>query len=542
MGHSADDTRDGLAGLFSVRARAAAEKTQKVKQSAATSEESAGGSAALNIEGDSPAPGNSSSKHAPISAFFAKSGETAEKSHSSNIVAMPGRAQAPFAAPLGFKDQASSARLAVILREARRELGRDYRPQSGELDSNAINEGAIAQAVDKVLKRRSEALPDMERADIIIHLKKDLMGWGVLQTLVDSPEVTDIHVYDYKTVVLQRGKFSESTGLYWPNHQAYVSFIDRLLLSVGRSLSTQQHTVDVSLSNGIRICAIHESVCGARGPLLSIRIPRIVEAKLETIIAYQMAPAPIVHYLASLVKSGKVTFIVSGETGTGKTTLLRCLGTLFGEKESIVAIEDTPELNFQHPYFRSLVSRPANVEGVGEVTLQEHIRTTLRMTPTRVILGEMRTPYAAEAFLESAQTGHVGMSTLHARNARESLVRLESLLGRAQKSVSVDIIRQQIALAVDCIVWLFREKTSGKPRIAEIIEVGHFVEGAIQIRPMFSYSAAHGRPTWRVDSWSSSFDEILTGDGLHLGSLPPEITFGSEDGPHGSGLESVRTH
>lgn len=412
----------------------------------------------------------------------------------------------------------------TILREARRELGSDYNLQQGDPGA-LVSEAKIASAVDKVLKRRGEAIDDIERANVIIHLQKDLLGWGVLQPLIDNREVTDIHVYDYQTVVLQRGKVSETTGLHWPNHAAYVSFVDRLLLRLGKSLSTQQHTVDASFPNGIRICAIHEGVCGVRGPYLCIRVPRVMETTLESLITYQVAPPLIVNYIAALIRSGQCTIMCSGETGTGKTTLIKCLGTQFGYDESIVSVEDTPELNFTHPYFRCLVSRPPNTEGVGEVTLQEHIKTTLRMTPTRVILGEMRTPYSAEAFLEAAQTGHTGMSTIHARNARETLVRLESLLGRAQKSVSIDIIRQQIALAVDCVVWLFREKGSGKPRVGEIIEVGHFVEGQIQVRPMFRLAKTGDRPVWRVESWSSNFDEILADNGIFLGDSPPEVTF-----------------
>lgn len=415
----------------------------------------------------------------------------------------------------------------TILREARRELGNEFNIKQVEDGVLNIAESTIAQAVDKVLKRRSESIDDLERAHVIIHLQKDLMGWGVLQPLIDNKEVTDIHVYDYQTVVLQRGKVSETTGLHWPTQQAYAAFIDRLLLRLGKSLSTQQHTVDGAFPNGIRVCAVHEGVCGTRGPLLSIRIPRIMECTLESLVTYQVAPPLIVQYMASLVRSGQCTMLVAGETGTGKTTLVKCLGTQFGPDESIVAVEDTPEVNFTHPYFRSLVSRPPNVEGVGEVTLQEHIKTTLRMTPTRVILGEMRTPYSAEAFLESAQTGHVGMSTIHARNARETLIRLESLLGRAQKSVSIDIIRQQIALATDSIVWMFREKGSGKPRIGEIIEVGHFVEGVIQVRPMFSFIKGGERPVWRIESWTSSFEEVLAADGIFLGDSPPEISFSS---------------
>ena len=114
----------------------------------------------------------------------------------------------------------------------------------------------------------------------------------------------------------------------------------------------------------------------------------------------------------------------------------------------------------------------------------------------------------------------------HPLNARETLVRLESLLGRAQKSVSIEIIRQQIALAVDCVVWLFREKGSGKPRIGEVVEVGHFVEGVIQVRPMFTMLKSGTQPIWRVDSWTSTFDEQLAADGVFLGDSPPEISFG----------------
>ncbi|MCB0310478.1 MAG: CpaF family protein [Bdellovibrionales bacterium] len=420
----------------------------------------------------------------------------------------------------------------TVLREARRELGSQFDFQSVQESGQVVAETQISEAVDKVLKRRGEGLDDIERANIIIHLQKDLMGWGVLQPLIDNKEVTDIHCYDHQTVVLQRGKVSETTGIHWPNQQAYVSFIDRLLLRLGKSLSTQQHTIDGAFPNGIRICAIHESVCGSRGPLLCIRVPRLMEATLDSLVSYQVAPPLIVNYLASLTRCGMSTMMIAGETGTGKTTLMKCLSTQFGPDESIVSVEDTPELNLLHPYFRSLVSRTANVEGVGEVTLQEHIKTTLRMTPTRVLLGEMRTPYAAEAFLESAQTGHVGMSTIHARNARETLVRLESLLGRAQKSVAIDIIRQQIALAVDTVVWLFREKGTGKPRVGEVIEVGHFVEGVIQVRPMFTLIKTGTQPVWRVDSWTSAFDEYLEEDGIFLGDSPPEISFGQL--PHGS--------
>ena len=263
---------------------------------------------------------------------------------------------------------------------------------------------------------------------------------------------------------------------------------------------------------------------------MTMRVPRVQDATLESLVSFQVMPPLMVNYLAAMVRSCEHTFMVAGETGTGKTTLMRCLGTQFGPDESIVGVEDTPELNYQHPYYRSLVSRTANNEGVGEVTLQEHIKATLRMCPTRVILGEMRTPEAAESFLEAAQTGHSGMSTVHARNARETLTRLESLLGRAQRGVSMDIIRQQIALAVDVCIWNVREKVSGRVRCGEIIEVGHFVEGSIQIRPMFKLVQEGENPVWEVQSWSSNYEEVLEKNGIVLGDAPQFLSFGNMGG------------
>jgi pilus assembly protein CpaF len=385
-----------------------------------------------------------------------------------------------------------------------------------------------------VCAQKGYAIDDIVRADIIVHLKRDLLGWGVIQPLIDNPEVTDIHCYDYQTVVLQRGKLSETTGLHWPSPEAYKTFIDRVLFRLGKSLSTQQHTVDCSFPDGKRICAVHETVCGQRGPLLTIRVPRVAEATLESLVSYQVAPPLIVNYLAALVRTCEHTFMVAGETGTGKTTLMRCLGTQFRADESIIGVEDTPELNYQHPYYRSLVSRYANTEGIGEVTLQEHIKTTLRLCPSRVILGEMRTPEAAEAFLESAQTGHCGMSTVHARNARETLTRLESLLGRAQRGVSMDIIRQQIALAVDVVVWNCRERSSGRVRLSEVVEVGNFVEGSIQVRPMFKQVEEGDNPKWEVLSWGSNFEDVLERNGIVLGEAPKYLTFTGVSGSSAS--------
>ena len=400
----------------------------------------------------------------------------------------------------------------AVLKAAKKELGR---PISGESERE-LTETDMREAIARVCDETGTNLDSITCSNIIRHINSDLIGWGVLQPLIDDPGVTDIHCYDFQTVVLQRGKESELTGLKWPNQEAYQTYIDRLLLRVGKSLNTQQHTVDAALPDGKRICAMHQSVCATRGPLMTIRVQRVREAQIENLVEYGVCPPLIAEYLGALVATCQHTMIVAGETGTGKTTMLRSFGSRFKDTESIISVEDTPELLYPHPFYRSLISRSANSEGVGEVTLQEHIKATLRLCPTRVILGEMRSPEAAEAFLEAAQTGHSGLSTIHARNARETLTRLESLLGRAQRGVNVDIVRQQIALALDVVCWCIRDKETGRIRLAEVIEVGQFLEGQIQVRPLFNLVERGENPVWEVQSFSSNFDDALRAQGIYL--------------------------
>ena len=402
---------------------------------------------------------------------------------------------------------------------------------ASEGDSDgAVSEQAMRAAIKKVCTDTQVKLDDRTLSDVIVTLQSDLFGWGVLQPLIDNPHITDIHCYDHETVVIQRGKESETTGLRWPSHEAYKTYIDRLLLRISKSLSTQQHTIDGSLPDGKRICAMHESVCGSRGPLLTIRVPRFKEVSIEGLYEHRVCPKLMVDYLGAIVGTGTETIIVSGQTGTGKTTLVRCLGSRFKGSESVIGVEDTPELNYPHEYYRSLVSRYANTEGVGEVTLQEHIKATLRLCPSRVILGEMRSPGAAEAFLEAAQTGHAGLSTVHARNSRETLTRLEALLGRAQAGVNIEVIRQQIALAVDLVVYCIRERDSGAVRIGEILEVGNFSEGQIQVRPIFRLVEEGDEPIWELQSPASSFDKTLQKNGVHLSRAKRYFTFEDAQG------------
>lgn len=456
--------------------------------------------------------------------------ETLGKKHTSNVASpkLQTSKPKPQNQPTSHQELLADA----VIKAARKELS-----NAANADDQDISEIKIAAAIDTVCERTGTPLDDITRSNIIIHLKSDLFGWGLLQPLIDDPQVTDIHCYDYRTVVLQRGKESETTGIRWPSPEAYQTYLDRIVLRLGKSLSTQQHTVDGAFPDGKRICAIHSSVCGSRGPLLTVRVPRIRDAYIESLVDLGVCPPLIVDYLGALISTCEHTFIMAGETGTGKTTMLRSFGSRFKATESVIGVEDTAELNYQHPYYRSLVSRGANSEGVGEVSLQEHIKSTLRLCPTRVILGEMRTPEAAESFLEAAQTGHAGLSTIHARNARETLTRLESLLGRAQRGVSMDIIRQQIALALDVVCWCVREKTTGKIRLAEVIEVGNFVEGQIQVRPMFKMIQGGENPIWEVQSFSSNHDNILKERGVHLSETARYLELHQEPEPQLVGNE-----
>lgn len=396
-----------------------------------------------------------------------------------------------------------SPALVHILEEVQRELG----CREVESDQRQITTAELDIVVKQVALRLGFELSTYERDEILTYLEQDREPFGLLQELVDNPEVSDIIITDYQHIAVQEQRRNFLTDISFPSESAYESFVERLLKQGGASLSTKRPIVDGMIGAFARVHAVHRCICEG-GPYVTIRLNRFSSVVVDDLVQAALAPRAIFEYLSQLICAGK-TVLVVGEVGTGKTTLTRALGATVSEQESILVIEDTPEIRLAHRFVRYLRTRNANTDGEGRVTPGECIRGGMRMAMNRIIFGEIRDAEAAEAFIDVCASGHPGLSTIHARSASEALVRLELFLGRAQKGVPSDILQRQIATAVQVIVFLELCSVTGRRRIQEVKEIGPVVDGRLRQRDMFRYETLMGQPNWRVLNKVSAFRSDL---------------------------------
>lgn len=352
-----------------------------------------------------------------------------------------------------------------------------------------------------------EPLTDAERLLVLEALDSGREQFGLLATLVDNPVVNDIIIRSFDDVSAQCGRKNVQTDIQFPSHSAYVSFVENILRECGKSCTTATPVVDAALGKGIRICVTHESFSPpGSGPMMTVRISRHRDVNLDSLSSTGLAPVAVLDYLRLLTRSGQATILIAGEVGTGKTTLVRALASAIDQHEAILIIEDTHEILLQRSFVRTLITREANTEGAGRIPPAMAIRTGMRMAMNRLILGEMRDSEAAEAFIDVCASGHSGMSTIHARSARDAINRLELFLGRAQPGVGVATLRRQIASAVSVVVYLGVETSDGSRRVKEILELSPQGDGGLGFSPMWNY---RGENRWTRGTGITNFSEIF---------------------------------
>lgn len=411
----------------------------------------------------------------------------------------------------------TSAVLSHILTQVRTEISTQ---QNEEGSQAALSTQELQRIVQRVSQRLGFDLTNFERDEILAHLESDQKPFGILQGLVEDASISDIIISDYSHIAIQQGRRNYNTDLSFVDQQSYEVFVERLLQKAGSTYSTKKPIADGMIGSFARIHAVHKSICDS-GPYLTIRLNRYSSVTCDNLIDSCMAPKEVFDYLRGIVLSGN-TLLVVGEVGTGKTTLVRALAASIPNEESILVIEDTPEIRLEHPQVRYLTTRDSNTDGAGKVSPSECIRAGMRMAMNRIIFGEMRDAEAAESFIDVCASGHPGLSTIHARSAIDAVARLELFLGRAQKGVNRNVLTEQIVTAVQVIVYVNFCKVTGARRIITVKEIGPVADGALRQRDIFSYQVQNMLPTWKVVNRVSAHREMLEGlqTPFHLSSLP----------------------
>ena len=312
----------------------------------------------------------------------------------------------------------------------------------------------------------------------------EMTGYGPIEPLLKDPTVTDILINTHKRVFVERFGKLEETKVHFKDETHLLRIVNRIVSAVGRRIDESSPMVDARLPDGSRVNVAVRPVA-VDGPLVSIRKFAERVFNLERLVAVGALRPAMVDVLAAAVE-GKVSAIITGGTGSGKTTLLNAMSQYIPSRERLITIEDAAELQLQQPHVGRLETRPANVEGKGEIRQRDLVRNALRMRPDRIIVGECR---GEEAFdmLQAMNTGHEGsMTTIHANSPRDALKRLEQMVGMAGLPMTLSAIRSQIASALTLVVQVQR-LPDGSRRVTSVSEITGMEGEVIQMHEIFRY-------------------------------------------------------
>jgi pilus assembly protein CpaF len=352
--------------------------------------------------------------------------------------------------------------------------------------------GRVAAAV----RAEDRLLGDSEVLALTDSLHADFVGAGPLEPLLRRPGVTDVLVNGPNEVWIDAGNGLTRTGVRFPDEASVRRLAQRLTATAGRRLDDAAPCADARLPGGVRLHAVLPPVA-AGGTCLSLRLPRRRAFTLDELVAAGTVPPEGADLLAALIDA-RVAFLITGGTGTGKTTLLSCLLGRVDPGERMVLVEDSAELSPDHPHVVRLEARPPNIEGAGGVTLRDLVRQALRMRPDRLVVGEVRGVEVSD-LLNALNTGHEGgCGTLHANAAADVPARLEALACAA--GLSREAVHSQLAAALDVIVHLVRAPDGGARRVAEICVLDRAPDGLVGVLPAFSFTAS---------------GEVIAGNGAH---------------------------
>jgi pilus assembly protein CpaF len=353
----------------------------------------------------------------------------------------------------------------------------------------------IGRIVETLITEEKVPLSGTERESLIVDILHETFGLGPIEPLLYDPDISDILVNRYNQIYVEKfGKLSK-VDLSFRDDNHLMQIIDRIVSKIGRRVDESSPYVDARLPDGSRVNAIIPPLA-LDGPVLSIRRFGVDPLKMSDILAFGSVNQNMARILEGCVKS-RLNVLISGGTGTGKTTLLNILSEFIPDNERIVTIEDSAELQMKQEHVVRLETRPPNIEGKGEVTQRDLVRNSLRMRPDRIIVGEVRGGEALD-MLQAMNTGHDGsLSTLHANTARDALARLETLVLMAGMDLPERAIREQIASAINVVVHMSR-MADGTRKIVNVSEITGMEGQTIVMQDIYIFEKKGIGPDGRV--------------------------------------------
>ncbi len=380
----------------------------------------------------------------------------------------------------------------------------------------------IREMYESILQEESIILGRRERDALFEQIVAEILGLGPLQPLLAEESVSEIMVNGPKKVFVERNGKLQRTNITFESNEHLMRIIERIVAPLGRRIDESSPTVDARLEDGSRVNAVIPPI-SLQGPILTIRKFFTDPLTVEDLIRFGTVSEELMEFLKACVVAA-TNVVISGGTGTGKTTFLNILSNYIPQDERIITIENAAELQIRAEHVVTLESRPPNVEGRGEISIRDLVINSLRMRPDRIVVGECRGPEALD-MLQAMNTGHEGsMTTLHANNTRDALSRLETMVLMAGMELPHRAIREQVASAIDLIVQLSRFR-DGSRRVISITEVQGMEGDVITTADVFKFEQSgfeNGRVIGRLRPTGirPKFMNRIEEAGIHL---PPSI-------------------
>jgi len=380
-----------------------------------------------------------------------------------------------------------TADLISIKDEVHMELLQNLGPSLYQEDLEVTNlQDRVYEVITNVLQIRDIVLSAYDRARLVQEVVDEILGLGPIQSLLRNDQITESMVNRFDSIyVEQEGKIFESQ-LRFSNEEHLRRTIERIVAHVGRRIDESSPLVDARLPDGSRVNAVVPPIA-LDGAILTIRKFSTEPFTIDDLIALGTITEEAATFLRICVEA-KLNVLISGGTGSGKTTTLNVLSSFIPDNERVITVEDAAELQLAQPHVVRMESRPVNIEGKGLITIRDLVRNSLRMRPDRIVVGEVRDGAALD-MLQAMNTGHEGsLTTIHANSSKDALVRIENLVLMAGVDFPIRVIREQISEAIDIIIHQARLR-DGSRRITEISEVTGIDVDSIQLQDIFRFAS-----------------------------------------------------